>query len=245
MKFFLKHLKLIILIFICFLIFLIYQLNNKNNINYLAMGDGLSLGLNSYGIIDYNYSDYIRDYLKENHKLNKYIKAYSEKDMSIEKLYNYILINKEMKINNKPINLKEALRESNILTLSVGINDLKYKLSLIDNITNYNLNNLVKETEISLNKLIKEIKKYYKGNIYFIGYYPADCNSYLLNYTIKRLNKIIESRKDLIYIDTIDISENNNFLANPTNHYPTTQGYQKIAELVINKLQKEKNLQKT
>lgn len=236
MKFLLKHLKLIIFIIICFCIFLIYKENNKNNLTYIAIGDGLSLGLNSYGIIDYSYSDYLKDFLQQNHHLNKYIKTYSEKDMTIEKLYNYILLNKEKKINNKKVYLKEALRESNILTLSIGLNDIKFKLSLIDNITNYNLDNLLTEVINSFDKLLQELRKYYPGKIYFIGYYQAPSNSYLLNYTLKRLNQKLKQRKDIIYIDTNDIMENNNYLANPKNYYPIAEGYQKIADLIIKKL---------
>ena len=66
MKFIKKHIKLFIFIIVVISIYFIYKLNSNNNLTYLALGDGYALGENSYKSIDYGYSDYLKDYLKDN-----------------------------------------------------------------------------------------------------------------------------------------------------------------------------------
>ena len=117
MKLLKKHYKLLILLLICLLIFLIYQTTNSNNLNYTALGDGYAQGIDSYGRIDYGYSDFIKDYYTQKNKLYYYSKTFTQKDMSIEMLYNYILINKKMKAKSTEKNIRELLRESDYLTL--------------------------------------------------------------------------------------------------------------------------------
>ena len=74
MKLIKKYKFLIILILVCTSIFFIYRKNDKNNINYTSLGDALAIGVDSFGRIDYGYSDYVKNFLKEQNKLNQYIK---------------------------------------------------------------------------------------------------------------------------------------------------------------------------
>ena len=87
MNFIKKYKKLIFFLIICLIIFLIFKYNNHHNISYIALGDGFALGKNSYGQIDYGYSDHVKDYIDKNNKLNKYIKTFSEEDASINTIY--------------------------------------------------------------------------------------------------------------------------------------------------------------
>ena len=115
-----KILKLLILFSSIIFIYLIYNFTNNKNITYLALGDGLTLGENSYGGISYSYSDYFKDYLKQENMLKLYSKDYASKNKSIINLHNDILKNKEIKIDNITYNFKELLRESDIISLSIG-----------------------------------------------------------------------------------------------------------------------------
>lgn len=171
MKFLKKHYKLIITILVIILIFLIFKINNQNNQSYLSLGDGFALGKDSYGQIDYGYSDYVKDYLQKNNYLNKYIKSFSEETMSITSLKEMIGTNKKINLNNHELNIRQTLRESTILTLSIGLNDLLYQLSISDNVTNNNIDIIINNIEKSFKELIIEIKKYYQYDIYVIGYY--------------------------------------------------------------------------
>ena len=161
MKFIKKHYKLFISILVCLLVFVIFKENNKNNQNYLSLGDGFALGKDSYGQVDYGYSDYLKDYLQENEYLNRYIKSFSQETMSIAELISKIIVNKKINIGNQEINLKQALRESTILTLSIGLNDLIYQISA-NNVIFYKLNNEIYNISVldDKEKILDSVKKY-------------------------------------------------------------------------------------
>ena len=59
---FMKLKKTIFYLFIIISIFLIYKFTFNNNVNYVALGDDLAKGINSYGHVSYGYFDYIYDY---------------------------------------------------------------------------------------------------------------------------------------------------------------------------------------
>lgn len=240
MNFIKKHLKLLIFILICITIFLIFKANNHHNINYTVLGDNFALGKNSYGQIDYGYSDYIKDYLTESNKINKYIKSFATKDTSINSLYQDIIINKNIKINNKIYNLKQTLRESNILTISIGINDLIYQISISENLTSAEIERILKKIEVDFDKLIKEIKKYYMNEIYVIGYYNIYPDNKIYQQAIKQLNNIYKSNKNIIYIDIYDIfNDNPIYFPKIINYYPTREGYEAISLEIIRKMRKK------
>lgn len=240
MNFIKKHHKLLIFILICITIFLIFKTNNHHNINYTVLGDNFALGKNAYGQIDYGYSDYIKDYLTENSKINKYIKSFARNDSSINNLYQDIIINKNIKINNESYNLKQTLRESNILTLSVGLNDLIYQISISENITSSEIERILNKIEDDFNKLINEIKKYYMNDIYVIGYYNIYPDNKIYQQAIKKLNDIYKSNKNVIYIDIYDLF-NDNLIYFPqiTNYYPSREGYEAISLEIIRKMRKK------
>src|SRR5699024_7779191 len=133
-------------------------------------GDGYALGINSYSEIDYGYSDYIKDELLTDKRLKLYTKDFSKKDQSIEHLYESITTNEKITIDSLEINLKQTLRESNLITMTIGLNDLIYHIAITPEMSEYHLNKIIEEINNNLNKLIKEIKKYYPKTIYIIGY---------------------------------------------------------------------------
>ena len=240
MNFIKKYKKLIFFLIICLIIFLIFKYNNHHNISYIALGDGFALGKNSYGQIDYGYSDYVKDYIDKNNKLNKYIKTFSEEDASINTIYQNITLNKKIKLKDREFNLKQSLREANILTLSIGINDLIYKLSITNNLDKSSIDNIIKSIEKDYNMLITEIKKYYPQDIYAIGYYNIYPESDLYEYAINELNNIYKNNKDIIYIDIYDLFENNNeYMPNFVNYYPSNKGYKEISNQIIRKISKK------
>ena len=235
MKFIKKHIKLFIFIIVVISIYFIYKLNSNNNLTYLALGDGYALGENSYKSIDYGYSDYLKDYLKDTNQLNFYTKKFSNSNLMITNLYENILTNKKIKENNRTINLKQSLRNSSIITLSIGINDLIYKLSLDENITTVKINQIVIETNKNFNVLIKEIKKYYPYKIYVIGYPTINISNKNLLIATKKLNYLYKQNKDITYIDTNDILiDKSKYFPNPNAIYPNTQGYKLVSNKIIN-----------
>lgn len=235
-----RKLKLLTLIILSLSVFFIYKVTNHNNINYTTIGDGLAKGIDCYGRIDYGYSDYIKDYLKDIDKLNNYSNEYTKEDMTIEQLHNTILIDKKMNNKNTNSNIKQILRDTDYLTMTIGLNDLLYKLSLTTEFTPENLDIIIKEIENSFNNLVEEITKVYRNKIYIIGYYDVDSNNKFFKMAINKLNKIYQNNKDVIYISTYEISKNKNiFLPNPNSYYPNYKGYQVISNKIIDKISKK------
>lgn len=236
-----KHFKLLIFILIIFIIFLIYKTNHKNYLTYIPLGDGYAQGQNSYGIIDYGYSDYLKDKIKEGEKLKFYTKEFTSKDASITSLTDTIIINQKMTYKNTKYNVRQLLREADIVTLSIGLNDLIYQFAIEQQLTEENYHNILKKITSDYNKLLKEIKKYYPKTIYIIGYPNIPNVSSNLKKGLEYLNKFLSKKKDIIYIKTTKIITEKDF-KNPTSYYISNEGYQKIAREVIKKLAKEKNI---
>lgn len=240
MKFLQKHYKFLIFILVCLTIFLIFKSNNHHNINYTSLGDSFALGEDSYGRIDYGYSDYVKDYLADKNKLNRYIKSFSTKQTSINSLYQEIIVNKKITLDGHEVNIKQTLRESNILTLSVGLNDLIYQLSITQNITDGVIDRIILGIEEDFDRLIAEIKKYYTQDIYVVGYYNIYPESKLYEKSIKKLNQIYKNNKDVIYVDTYDLFENNKeYLPNFLNYHPSREGNEATSKLIIEKVSKK------
>ena len=212
-----RPIKLLILIILSLSVYFIYQITKESNIKILTLGDSLSLGINSYTIEDYSYTDYYKDYLlKENKKVE--INDYSKEDLSIHELL------KDIKTNSS---LKRDLLESHILFLNVGYNDLIYKLSL-DDIDMPKLNKIIDDIDLEYRELLKEIKKYFKNEIIVIGYPKSNNDNYYYNIGIRKLNKILNNNK---FIDTYSLlNDRNKYFSNPNSYYPNRLGYIKISK---------------
>ncbi len=236
MKFIKKNMKFIVLILTCLLVYAIYNNNDNKNISYVNLGDGFAQGINSYGGKGYGYGDYLKDYLENNNRLYNYYNKFSYDDISINDLYKDILINKKDKDN---VNIKQALRDSNLLTLSIGLNDLIYQMSLNPQLTESVQNNILKKIETDMINLVNEIQKYYKYDIYLIGYYNFYPQNSVENKLLTRLNSIysdIADEYNLKYIDIENITENREYLENPSSFYPNLEGYKKIFEKILEEI---------
>lgn len=232
-----KHYKLIIFLLVIFVIFLIYKENHNHYFNYTSLGDGYALGINSYSEIDYGYSDYIKDELLTDKRLKLYTKDFSKKDQSIEHLYESIKTNEKITIDSMEINLKQTLRESNLITMTIGLNDLIYHIAITPEMSEYQLNKIIEEIDNNINELINEIKKYYPKTIYIIGYPDIPIENIYIKEGINKLNELYQNTKGIVYISTTDIISDSDFL-NPNNIYPGKEGYKKIADKVLQKINK-------
>ena len=127
--------KKVLLILILFLsCYFIYNFTIDKKVSYLVIGDSLSRGTNEYGVITKGYSDYIRDYLKDNEILKEYNKTFTSSD------YRILDIIKILSYNEKKDNysLNRLIKESDIITISLGMSEIYNKLSKQDqNIYSY------------------------------------------------------------------------------------------------------------
>ena len=161
--------------------------------------------------------------------------------MSIEELKYAIITNKKMSYKNKKMNLKEIIRESEVLTLTIGLNDLLYKISITPNLTTEKLNSILEEIDISFTTLIEEIQKYYHNKIIFVGYYESPIYNKYINYSITKLNNIISKKPQIVFISTENLfRQNKGLTSNPKLPYPNTKGYKEITNLIIEKIVENK-----
>ena len=245
-----KHIKLVVFLISLLIVFVIFKVFQKENnkVYYIALGDSISEGMTPYRNIDYGYPDYIRDYYNQNKKLKFYTKKYSKSGYKIKDIKYDIESNKTIEVDNKKVHLKEALRNSDLVTLTIGINDF------FDRINSNNIEIIISDIPKSkktidsikndLKDLIILIQKFVKNNIIVTGYY----NPYprLTEYKeeidelVKYYNYEIEEMCDELVINYVNIfdifEENKELLPNPSDIHPNKLGYELIAKKIMSSL---------
>jgi lysophospholipase L1-like esterase len=245
-----KFIRLAVLSIILIIVFLIYINTLDKKIYYISLGDSFSLGKNPYGNIGYGYSDYIANYLEKNKLLEFYTKDFAISGYQSNDLINAINNNKKININNKKISIKNALVKADLVTISIGNDEIYYKLGINDMSYNLAKNNDVIINEISNNieKTIKLVRQYCKEDIIIIGCYnplARVSSTYLreLEPTFININNKIKNiaiKYKLHYVNIYDIfKENPEYLPNPNDFHPSTDGYEVISSQIINIIEKD------
>ncbi|MDD4053307.1 MAG: SGNH/GDSL hydrolase family protein [Bacilli bacterium] len=238
--------KFIIMVLFVGLPILIYLMTIDNKIYYVALGDSLAAGQNSYGKIAYGYADYIADDLRTKNKLELYTKDFAVSGHRTTDLINDINNNKKALINEERITIKQALTKADLVTISIGANDLFYKMGLTGfDITYYNetdLKKYVDEIILDIEKLIVLTKKYCKEDIILIGYYnplwsmkksyAADLEATFIYANEKMLE--ITKKHDIYYVDIHKtFNQGSDLLPNPLDIHPSSAGYVAIGKKIM------------
>ena len=208
--------KILFALLVIALVFIIYYINVDKNIYYLSLGDYLSYGVNNFEKVGNNHNEY----LIKKYKVKKYINYSNLDDYRVMDLINDINYNKIITYKNKKYKMQNLLVKSNLITVSIGMNDLINKKDI-------NLeyaSTLLKD----IDTLLITIRKYNKDKIYFLGFYDIINNKAIIDYSNKRLQDICK-KKGIIFID---ISKLNNYFVNE--RYPTEAGY----SYIVNKFTK-------
>lgn len=230
-----KNIKKLFLLLLFFLTFLISICIKDNKVDYISLGDGLSLGINENNYISNGYSDYVRDYLNEINKLKFYSKVFSKQDIRITDLINNINENEFLEVDNKTLYIQSALNKADLITISVGLNEIMYKYSNTNSSYLYDYIDSYIQDYVNL---IKIIKKYNNKKIIVLGYYNPINEKELDKYIIYANDKLINlcNKEKIEYIDLYNIFKNRNYLIyNLTNYYPNTEGYKLISKEIIKK----------
>ena len=235
--------KLIILILVILSIFLIYYCFNTNKKTYIAIGDFFANGINPDNEYRYGYPEYLRDIYSKKDKLKYFDKNYAKDNYSIEKMLQDIKNNDFKVENGQTISVKKVLREADIVTITLGINDLlertnKNNIKELEYIDKTILDKNIKEISDDLNKLIKEIKKYSKKDIVLVGYYFPNKQDYNnLNYISKKLDKLYKktaTKYKVKYLLPNEVLNQNN-----EHIYPNYKMYKTIGNRLFKMLQKQ------
>ncbi len=234
--------KLIVLFSVIFLTFIIYKVNANNLIDYMSIGDSLDLGINSYGNNTYSYHDYLKNYLDNNNLLNKTYFYYSKNNYKIEELLNDINNNKKIVFKDKTYNIKKDLREADLITIAIGMDELISIIEYNGTLNNKNEVYLKVDKLISnMDKLVNYIKKMSSSNIIIIGYYnPYQTNNLEINRLFSYINdkyNTIAKKYKVTYIDIYEvIKSSKEYLPNYKDYHLNSKGYLKIASKIIEKL---------
>ncbi len=215
--------KILIGFIVVLSVFLIYLGFRDDNVYYLAMGDYIANGINPMGIKDYGYTDYIKDNLKA----DTYVNIAKDNNRIID-LINAINDNVDVAVNRKRKTLQNALIKADLVTISIGMNDIINTLSF-----DYNSNDLYNRLEQVMNdyeELFKVLRKYCKEKIYLTGLYNTTGSEELNNFFTFADNKI-KALADKYKIKYVSISDLHDYLE--SKFYPNKQGYEMIANKII------------
>lgn len=212
--------KIIFTILVFLITFLIYFLNRNEKIYYLSLGDYLSYGINNFNKVNNSYSNNIKEHYKE--ILDNYVNYSSYDDYRVMDLVNDINYNKTIIYNKKEYKIQHLLIKSNLITLSIGMNDLIYKSNFETNIFEYT-DQLLNDIE----KLLILIRKYNKDDIYMLGFYNIINNDSVIDFANKRLEIICKKNK----IKFINIENLKNYIVD--GRYPTNDGYKYITNKLL------------
>ena len=213
--------KIIFTFLVVLITFLIYFFNRSEKTYYLSLGDHLSYGINNFNNVNNSYSNNIKEHYKEN--LSNYVNYSTFEDYRVMDMINDINYNKTVIFNNKEYKLQNLLIKANIITLSIGMNDLIYKSKI-----NIDLYEYTDQLLNDIDNLFILIRKYNKDKIYFLSFYNIIDNEELIEYANKKLKSISNKNK----INFVDISLLNNYIIKGI--YPNNDGYTYITNKILN-----------
>ena len=155
--------KILIIGIIILSIFIIYLTTLDKKVYYLVLGDEISLGLTSNNHYEKNYSEYIKEYLEEKKLLEKYINEYVTQNYRITDIINDIKTNKELEDTKQT--LKNALIKADLVTISIGTNDIMSKIETTNKMNKIDYKKLKDNIESIKNdyeQLLKQLREYCK-----------------------------------------------------------------------------------
>lgn len=224
--------KILILGIIILSIFLIYLTTLDKKVYYLALGDQISLGMTQEGYYEKSFTQYIKEYLEKENKLEIFIEEYQTQNYRITDIINDINTNKEIEETNKTI--KNSLIKADLITIAIGTNDITSKIDNENKFTKIDYNKLYKNiNEIinDLDNLLKLIREYCKEDIMLIGININTDNekiNEIINYANEKF-KEISTKYNVKYIDTYK-----NKIEKKT--YPTKEEYENLGNLIITEI---------
>lgn len=225
--------KILIVVIVLLSVFLIYLGFSDKKTYYLSLGDFLSLGENGYGIYDYGYSDFVKDFLTDNDLLQTYVDSLNRENKRIIDVINDINSNAKLLVNSKEKTMQNALIKSDLITISIGSNDLFSNTTIG---SEFNIRNLYDKFDSLLadyEKLLKLLRQYCKEDIVLIGLYnmtSADLDEFF-KYADSELLELC-NKYNISYVKISEEFKNNKYF--DTNlKIPNKQGYEYISKQII------------
>lgn len=210
-----KWKAILFLALVFLLVFVIYLTTLDRKVYYLNLGDEIATE-------DGNYGEWIRDYIKSKGKLEKYVSEFSEEDYRTTDLIRDIEDNRKVFSNGSNIALKNALIKADLVTLSIGSNDIYYKITTSSPRESYEY---MDQVLVDLEHLLELVREYCKEDIIMINYY----NTYQENYNeiFDYMNDKLADLANVYEIQIIDIAD---IMCDNTmeNQQPNREQYEQI-----------------
>ncbi len=184
--------KIFIIAVLLLTIFLIYLTTMDQKIYYLVLGDSISS----------EYPKTIADYLDEKKLLEQYHNEFVEDDMRITDLIRNIKDNKKVVVNQRDQTIKNSLIKADLVTLSIGNEELFYKMKTEkpDDLFNY-----IDDMMLDMENLFQLLREYCKEDIFILEYvnpFSSNMDGY-----IKYANKKLEELAKKYNISYVSLKE--------------------------------------
>ena len=226
--------KILTIIIVLLAVFLIYLGFKDKEIYYFSMGDSIANGINYYNAKDYGYADYVKDSLE----IKKYESFTNNNKRSIDFVKD---IEDNIKINGK--NIQNILIKANIITLSVGMNDLFSNVTFNNYFSVNDLYMKFEEVMVDLENLFKLLRTYSKEDIIYIGIYNCLKENGLDEFFIyanEQLKKLCDNYK-ITYLDIYNEFNDSTYFDNPNSYFPNKAGYKLISSKIIDIIVEKNN----
>jgi hypothetical protein len=194
---------------------IIYFYTRKEEINIVSLGDGVSIGMTPYNIEGYSYNDYLKKDYENIHKLDKYYEFGSFGKTARELIYE-IKENKAKSFKDNKIEIQRAINEADILTISIGMDELSE-----DKITKQQ----ILEYEDDIKELFSMIKMLNNKKVFIIGLYTIKIEELQ---TIEKLNAMLREEainNNFTFIDITNIINKKEYYLNNKSYYINYQGH--------------------
>lgn len=227
--------KFLTIIIVLLAVFLIYLGFKDDKIYYLSLGDSLANGLNAYKSKDYGYADYVKDYLNKEGTLEVYVDGLVDNNKRATDIIQEINDNVEVNVGGKTKTLQNALIKADLVTISLGMNDLLNNLDFNNDFSINDLYSKLEQVSQDFTDLFDLMRKYCKEDIIFIGFYDPTFNPELNQFFEYANNKIksIAYSYDIDYIDTYIDFRNSNYFSSTSSSFPNKEGYKLISDKII------------
>ena len=208
-----KIISILFLFLLCISCYFIYHLTKQDKLYITSIGDELAANI------------YLND-----PKIKTYNLTFTDKDLKTNDLLNILKSN-----HDTSPNIHQVLKKSNILIISIGLNDIYYKLNDDSKEIYTYINNLLDTYE----EILDIINRYNYQKVYILGYYSVNSDkSDLLNYANYKLLKLANNYH-YTYLDLNKIITNNpQYFQKEDSYHLNKLGFKQISTLIVENLKK-------
>ena len=120
-----RYKLILIIVFGAILTFIINSLRVSSKTNFMAIGDGFSVGMTPYNVAGTSFNDYLAEKLENKKDLGIYNHEFSYAHETIHELNEHLNDNSIGKNSRAPI--KQIIAKSNYITIAIGMDEFASK----------------------------------------------------------------------------------------------------------------------